>query len=235
MHPRYDRTRRPQIPQQDEDSETRALRQQPGVPNRGRIQRQSEGRARRHQEPSTSAGDTTSFIHPRASRQQHENLRGLRRSKCAGATRQIETAYLEIKSSILGGRILRARAPDGVDQELHTLLITYKALRIAMTDATDSRPGTTPTGPFSLSTARDQLIQAAGVIADTVIDLVGTIGPAVLANLLPDRRIRTRPRIVKRAIFKYNAKGSNVDRTSYKATTSINVLTPPELTPSHRP
>jgi hypothetical protein len=42
---------------------------------------------------------------------------------------------------------------------------------------------------------------------------------------MPDRRIRTRPRIVKRAISKYNAKGT-VDRTTYKATTSINILTP---------
>jgi hypothetical protein len=151
---------------------------------------------------------------------------------------EIETAYLEIKSSILGGRVLRARTPEGIDQELHALLITYQALRTAMTDATDSRPGTDPdraSFTIALNAARDQLIQAAGVIADTVIDLVGTIGRAVLANLMPDRRIRTRPRIVKRAISKYNAKGPNIDRTSYKATTSINVLAPPELTPTPPP
>jgi hypothetical protein len=38
---------------------------------------------------------------------------------------EIETAYLELKSSILGGRVLRARTPDGIDQELHALLIVY--------------------------------------------------------------------------------------------------------------
>ncbi|MDQ0935958.1 hypothetical protein [Streptomyces turgidiscabies] len=41
---------------------------------------------------------------------------------------------------------------------------------------------------------------------------------------MPDRRIRTRPRVVKRAISKYNARGT-VDRTSYKATISIHILT----------
>jgi hypothetical protein len=41
-----------------------------------------------------------------------------------------------------------------------------------------------------------------------VIDLVGAIGRLVLANLLPDRRIRTSPRVVKRAISKYNARGT---------------------------
>jgi hypothetical protein len=48
---------------------------------------------------------------------------------------EIETAYLELKSSILGGRVLRARTPDGVEQEVYALLITYQLLRTAMADA----------------------------------------------------------------------------------------------------
>jgi Insertion element 4 transposase N-terminal/Transposase DDE domain len=145
---------------------------------------------------------------------------------------EIETAYLEIKSTILGGRVLRARTPAGIDQELYALLITYQLLRTAMADATDTRPGTDPdraSFTIALHAARDQLIQAAGVIADTVIDLVGTIGRHVLADLLPSRRQRLNPRTVKRAISKYNAKGL-VDRTSYKATISIDILAPPALT-----
>ncbi|MFK4548328.1 hypothetical protein RKD29_007924 [Streptomyces tendae] len=70
----------------------------------------------------------------------------------------------------------------------------------------------------------DLLVQAAGVFDDTTVDLVGTIGRRVMARLMPDRRIRTRPRVVKRAISKYNARGT-VDRTSYKATISIDILT----------
>lgn len=62
--------------------------------------------------------------------------------------------------------------------------------------------------------------------AGTAIDLVGTIGRHVLAHLMPIRRPRVCPRIVKRAISKYQARGSNVDRTSYKATLSIDLLAP---------
>ncbi len=107
---------------------------------------------------------------------------------------EIETTYLELKSSILGGRVLRARTPD----------------RASFT--------------IALHAARDQLVQATGVIAEAVIDLVGKIGRLVLDNLLPDRRIRVTPRIVKRAISKYNARGPNINRTSYKATLSIDIL-----------
>jgi hypothetical protein len=142
---------------------------------------------------------------------------------------EIETAFLEIKSTILGGRVLRARTPTGVTQEVYALLVTYQILRLAMADATDTRPGTDPdraSFTVALHTARDRLVLAAGVIADTVVDLVGTIGRSVLANLLPDRRVRLNPRTVKRAISKYNARGI-VDRTSYKATISIDILTPP--------
>ena len=80
---------------------------------------------------------------------------------------------------------------------------------------------------FSIAwhSARDQVVLAAGVIADTTIDLVGTIGRHVLAGLLPSRRLRLSPRIVKRAITKYQARGPHIDRTSYKATTGIEILT----------
>jgi len=143
---------------------------------------------------------------------------------------EIETAYLEIKSSILGGRVLRARTPDGIDQEVHALLIVNQILRTAMVDATDSLPGLDPdraSFTTALNTARDQIIQAAGVIADTVIDLVGAIGRAVLAHLLPERRIRVKTRMIKRSNSKYQARGPNVDRHSYKATINIDIITNP--------
>jgi hypothetical protein len=142
---------------------------------------------------------------------------------------EIETAYLELKSSILGGRVLRARTPDGIQQEIYALLVTYQLLRTAMTDATDSRPGLDPdraSFTTALNTARDQIVHAAGVITDTVIDLVGTIGAHVLDNLLPDRRVRVKTRMIKRSNSKYQARGPNIDRRSYQATTSINIISP---------
>jgi hypothetical protein len=142
---------------------------------------------------------------------------------------EIETAYLELKSSILGGRVLRARTPVGIEQEVYALLVTYQLLRTAMAGATSTQPDLDPDrASFTIAyqAARDQLIQAANVLADTVIDLVGTIGRHVLADLLPARRLRVCPRIVKRAISKYQARGPNIDRASYKATLSIDILTP---------
>jgi hypothetical protein len=142
---------------------------------------------------------------------------------------EIETAYLELKSSILGGRVLRARTPDGIQQEVYTLLSVYQILRTAMVDATDSKPGLDPdraSFTTALNTARDQIVHAAGVIADTVIDLIGVIGAHVLAHLLPDRRIRVKSRMIKRSNSKYQARGPNIDRRSYKATTSIDIINP---------
>ncbi|MFW6720471.1 hypothetical protein ACHZ98_09885 [Streptomyces sp. MAR4 CNY-716] len=81
----------------------------------------------------------------------------------------------------------------------------------------------------ALNTARDLLIQATGIFNNAVVDLAGTIGRRVLADPVPDRRLRTRPRVTKRAISRYQARGT-VDRTSYKATISINIPTthPPD-------
>ena len=37
---------------------------------------------------------------------------------------EIETSFLELKSTILDGRVLRAKTPAGVDQEIYALLVT---------------------------------------------------------------------------------------------------------------
>ncbi len=142
---------------------------------------------------------------------------------------EIETAYLELKSTILGGRVLRARTPGGIEQEVYALLITYQALRTAIADAASTAPGTDPdraSFAITLNAARDQVILAAGVIAGASIDLAGAIGRVVLASLMPGRRLRVSPRAVKRALSRYNARGK-IDRTTYKATIDIAILTAP--------
>jgi hypothetical protein len=150
---------------------------------------------------------------------------------------EIETAYLELKSSLLGGRVLRARTLVGIDQEVYALLATYQILRTAMTDAANTADVAPDRASFTtaLHAARDQLVQAAGVLAETVIDLVGKIGRLVLDNLLPDRRLRVNARTVKRAISKYNARGPNIDRRTYKATIAIELLAGSALTTGPEP
>lgn len=145
---------------------------------------------------------------------------------------EIETAFFELKSTILSGRVLRARTPAGVEQEIYALLVTYQALRLTISDATLARPELDPDrGSFTiaLNTARDQLIAARGVLTDTVItiaDLVGVIGDQVLHHLMPQRRSRSNPRVVKRAISTYaaNTARGRTRAPSRTTTTTIKIV-----------
>ena len=152
---------------------------------------------------------------------------------------EIETAYLELKSSILGGRVLRARTPAGIDQEVRALLVRT-VLRPAMADATSTQAGIDPdqaSFTIALQTARDQLIQAAGVLASTTIDLVGKISQAVLDNLLADRRLQVSPRVVKRAISSTTPEGPNInpDQLQGNPGSSTSSFPPTRLTTSAGP
>jgi hypothetical protein len=145
---------------------------------------------------------------------------------------EIETGYCEIKQGLGDGRVLRARTPAGLAQEIYARLIAYQALRIAIADATGTATSVDPdraSFTVALQAARDQLIKAAGVIAETTIDLVGVIGRQVLANLLPARRCRTTPRVVKRAISNYAPKTATgrIRGPSHNATINIAVLADP--------
>ena len=71
------------------------------------------------------------------------------------------------------------------------------------------------------------IIQAAGIITGTTIDLVGRIAAALLDDVMPARRTRTRQRVIKRAISKYRAKGrDSIDRRTYPPTLRTRILTP---------
>jgi hypothetical protein len=82
-----------------------------------------------------------------------------------------------------------------------TRAVTASAGRYAsdcrlVTTLTDAARFTTPdraSFTIALNTARDHVIQAAGVIADTTIDLAGRIGRLVLASLMPAQRLRIGP------------------------------------------
>ena len=139
---------------------------------------------------------------------------------------EIETSYLELKSTIGSGRVLRARTPAGVTQEVYALLITYQALRTALADTALARPDIQAdrlSFTVALHAARDHIVQTATAIADTTIDLTGRIGAAALKQPLPARRSRSCPRVVKRAISKHRAKGT-IDRTNHTATITIEIL-----------
>jgi hypothetical protein len=119
---------------------------------------------------------------------------------------EIECAYLALRHTLLNGHVLRSGDRPGLEQEIWALLTLYQLLRMAMVTAVESRPGTDPdraSFTTAAEAARDQLIAARGVCPDTPPDLLGVIGRAVLASLLPARRLRYSARKVKCATSRY--------------------------------
>jgi hypothetical protein len=158
----------------------------------------------------------------------------------AGPTRQHEVAYLALRHTLLQGRVLRSTDPVGVQQEMWALLTLYQAIRRAMVTAVESHPGTDPdraSFTIALSAAQNLLVNATNVITDDV-DLVGDIGTAVLADLLPPRRPRTSVRKVKSPLSRYNKKDPHRPERSTSITaldiTIQNTHTPQTATLRHQ-
>ena len=80
--------------------------------------------------------------------------------------REIEVTYLALRHTLPGGYVLRSRDRAGAEQEVRALLTIYQMLRMAMTAATGSVPGTDPdraSFTAALETAREQVITAHGI------------------------------------------------------------------------
>jgi hypothetical protein len=151
---------------------------------------------------------------------------------------EIESAYLALRHTLLGGRVLRSGDRPGAEQELWALLTLYQLLRMAMVTAVETRPGTDPdraSFTTALQTARDQLTAAAGICPDGPADLPGAIGRAVLATLLPARRPRISARKIKCATSRYPARNHDPRpaRTAVITAITITITTPP-ATPAAR-
>jgi hypothetical protein len=131
-----------------------------------------------------------------------------------------ESAYYALRETILNGRILRSGDPVGVEQEMWALLTLYQVLRTVMVDASESQPDIDPdraSFTIAMQTAREQVTNAAGVLTEGV-NLVGAIGRAVLAELLPARRTRVSSRRVKSPLSRYAKQTDGKPTTSQKIT-----------------
>jgi len=152
---------------------------------------------------------------------------------------EIESAYYALRHTLLEGRLLRSGDRPGAEQEIWALLALYQLLRMAMTDATATRPGTDPdraSFTTALQTARDQLTTATGI---TTPALPGAIGRAVLATLLPPRRPRYSARTVKTSRSRYPSRpatpppaGTRPALPTTITAITITITTPP---PGHHP
>ena len=139
---------------------------------------------------------------------------------------QHEITYLALRHTLLTGRVLRSRDPEGVKQEMWALLAVYQALRIAITDAIAAVPGTDPdraSYQTAVDSAQAAVTLARGVVTGTA-DLAGAIGRAVLASLNPPRRPRVCARRVKSPLSRWNKHPPGKPRTCLRITTITTVI-----------
>jgi transposase IS4-like protein/DDE family transposase len=136
---------------------------------------------------------------------------------------QAETTYFSIKATMLDGRVLRSRSLPGLDQEVYALLTAYQALIRAAADTACTRPGLDMdriSFTVLLATAADTVISATGVLPPAgPVELVGTIGRAVLDALHPARRRhRVKARTRKNPTSKYGPNAGQHPTTSQNYT-----------------
>ncbi|WJY91890.1 hypothetical protein CFAEC_05250 [Corynebacterium faecale] len=108
------------------------------------------------------------------------------------------------------------------------VLVLYQVIRIVMADSvlTLDIPPVRLSFSVAISVARDQVVLGfTGSTDRSVVGFVGRIGLRLLDQVMPKRRVRTRIRVVKRAMSKYPAKGRDVDQRTYPATVETQVLT----------
>jgi hypothetical protein len=116
-----------------------------------------------------------------------------------------EIAYLALRHTLLTGRVLRSHDPAGLEQEMWALLALCQALRIAITDAIATVPGTDPdraSYQIAVETAQTLVTSASNVVTGAT-DLAGDIGRAVLGSLHGPRRPRVCARRVKSPLSRW--------------------------------
>jgi hypothetical protein len=151
---------------------------------------------------------------------------------------EIEVAYLALRHTLLGGYVLRSRDRAGAEQELWALLTVYQLIRMAMTAATGSVPGTDPdraSFTAALETAREEVTAARGIADPGSPADAGRIGRAVLAGLLPARRARYSARKVKCSTSRYHVRDQDRPELPTRiARVQVTIIIPPPDRPSAR-
>ena len=151
---------------------------------------------------------------------------------------EIEVAYLALRHTLLGGYVLRSRDRACAEQELWALLTVYQLIRIAMTAAAESVPGTDPdraSFTAALETARNQVTAARGITDSGDPADIGRIGRAVPGSLLPARRARYSARKVKCATSRYlNRDDGRPQATTVITRLQITIVVPPPDRPAAR-
>jgi len=126
---------------------------------------------------------------------------------------QAETAYAQLKTALLTGRVLRSCTCPLIEQEIWAILTVYQLLVRAIGEAGEHGRIDTDRLSFTiaLETARDQLVLAAGVFPDP------TYTPTITTRLLADpypahQRQRLRARTLKTISKYWSHHGRKPDR-----------------------
>ncbi|WP_300602799.1 hypothetical protein [Trebonia sp.] len=146
-----------------------------------------------------------------------------------------EVSYLALRHTPLTGRVTPSGDPEGVKREMRALLALYQALRIAVTDAVQTVPGTDPdraSYQIAVETAQLTVTSARGILPATP-DLAGETGRAVLASLHGPRRPRVCARKVKSPLSRWNKNPPGKPSASLRIT-SVTTITDYQDKPATR-
>ncbi|MEU8330644.1 IS4 family transposase [Micromonospora sp. NPDC048839] len=142
---------------------------------------------------------------------------------------QAETTYYSIKATMLHGRVLRSRSIPGLEQEVYAMLTAYQALIRAAADTASTQPGLDMdriSFTILIEAATTTITTASAVLPDDPTNLLGAIGQAVLANLLPTtRRHRVKARTRKNPTSKYSPNTKHHPATTQTYTFHAHITT----------
>jgi len=122
---------------------------------------------------------------------------------------EFESALDELKVHQRGPRVvLRSKTPDGVRQEAWGYLCTHYAIRALMATAADDRGADPDRISFtrSLHAARRSVRAGLGHTAHALAVALPPTVAEICHELVPRRRLRAAPRVVKRKMSSYNVK-----------------------------
>ena len=125
---------------------------------------------------------------------------------------EIETSLDEIKThQRLQQAVLRSRTPDGVRQEVYAVLLAHYAIRFLMHQAACDAQVDPDRLSFSdaLFVVSETTRELAQVQPDHREGLRQEMKTRLTAHLLPPRRLRANPRVLKKLYRKYKRKSSN--------------------------
>jgi hypothetical protein len=116
-----------------------------------------------------------------------------------------ELAHDEVKTHQLVRPVLRSRTPEGVEQEVAALLVAHHAVRRVMVEAA-RRAGVPPVRVSFVAALEVIQVRLPGAAAGRLRRWYERVVAEVSREVLPERRLRSNPRVVKCARVKWPGK-----------------------------